>query len=355
MVQLHMGGGTPTFHDDSQLGEIITQLGRNFKLSESDDREFSIEVDPRTVDEERLIKLAEMGFNRLSIGIQDFDPVVQKAINRVQDKTHSLNLIEQGRKLGFKSISADLIYGLPFQSPQSFELTLDSLIEARPDRVAIYAYAHLPEMFRAQRMFKSEDLPDADTRLQMLKMSVEKMVSKGYVYIGMDHFSLPDDELARAQRNGDLQRSFPGYSTHKDCDLIGLGASAIGKVGHCYSQNHKDIKQWQLSIESGTLPVWRGITLQREDLIRATIIDSIMCHNKVIWSEIDERFNIECQEYFAREMLSLNYLSQDGLVLLSTECMDVTALGQFLVRSIAMVFDQYLPKETRHLGYTQVI
>jgi len=258
VIQLHFGGGTPTYHSDEQLRQIMEHLSRHFNLSRDEGREFSIEIDPRTVDEQRMAHLAAIGFNRVSMGIQDFDPAVQKAVNRIQDEAQTLALIEAAREHGFHSVSVDLIYGLPLQTATSFESTIDSVLRARPDRISVYNYAHLPHLFRAQRMINTDDVPPPEVRLQLLSSTTTRLVDAGYVYIGMDHFALPDDELSVAMREGTLQRNFQGYSTCRETDLVGMGVSAIGKIGNSFEQNYKDIASWQAAIEEGHLPTWRG-------------------------------------------------------------------------------------------------
>ena len=272
VIQLHFGGGTPTYYDDIQLKHVIEQLSRNFLLSRSASREFSIEIDPRTVNTERIAYLADIGFNRVSMGIQDFDPAVQKAVNRVQDQDQTLALIESARKHGFNSVSVDLIYGLPLQTAKSFEKTIDSVLSVRPDRLSVYNYAHLPHLFPAQRMINTDDVPSAEVRLQLLASTVTRLVDAGYVYIGMDHFALPDDELSLAMENGTLQRNFQGYSTCRETDLVGIGVSAIGRVGNSFVQNRKDIRDWQAAIDDGGLPVWRGLGLSGEDRLRRSTL-----------------------------------------------------------------------------------
>ncbi|MCP4045930.1 MAG: oxygen-independent coproporphyrinogen III oxidase, partial [Gammaproteobacteria bacterium] len=277
VIQLHFGGGTPTYYDDIQLKHIIETLSSNFLLSRSSSREFSIEIDPRTVNGERIAYLADIGFNRISMGIQDFDPAVQKAVNRIQDEEKTLRLIDAARESGFNSVSVDLIYGLPLQTAESFETTIDSVLTSRPDRLSVYNYAHLPHLFRAQRMIKAEQVPEPEVRLQLLDSTIKKLVDAGYIYIGMDHFALPDDELSLAMEDGSLQRNFQGYSTCRETDLVGMGVSAIGKVGNSFVQNRKDIRAWQAAIEGGDLPVWRGLSLSGEDKLRREIISAIMC------------------------------------------------------------------------------
>ena len=273
--QLHFGGGTPTFFDDEQLTELMTSLGSHFSLAENGGREFSIELDPRTVDPARLDRLWDLGFNRISLGVQDFEPAVQQAVNRVQSVEETLNLISHAQNLGIESISVDLIYGLPLQTPDSFGRTLDTVITARPDRLAVYNYAHLPQLFRSQRMIRDSDIPSPETKLALMELTISKLVDAGYVYIGMDHFALPDDELTLAQKAGRLQRNFQGYSTHRECDLVGLGVSSIGKIGDCYAQNLKTIPTWQAAVGAGELPIWRGVTLGTEDRLRRGIIESM--------------------------------------------------------------------------------
>ncbi len=355
VIQLHFGGGTPTFFSDTQLSDVMQKLAENFNLSSSSDREFSIEIDPRTVDPARLSHLADIGFNRLSMGIQDFDPAVQVAVNRVQDKQATLDLIQTARDAGFESVSVDLIYGLPLQSPESFGPTVEAVLLAKPDRIALYNYAHLPDLFRAQRLINPDDMPSPATRLALMQQSIERLSSEGYVYIGMDHFALPDDELAIARETGKLQRNFQGYSTRPDCDLVGLGVSAISKVGSSYAQNLKDIRDWQSAVDAGNLPIWRGISLDQEDLLRRRIIEDIMCKNKVCFADIESDFDIDFTAYFATEMEMLNRLSEDDLLVIKPGGIVATAKGLLLLRVIAMVFDEHLATGSRPGGYSKVI
>jgi oxygen-independent coproporphyrinogen-3 oxidase len=353
--QLHFGGGTPTFHSDEQLKALMEQLGRHFALSREDTREFSIEVDPRTVGTERLGVLAEMGFNRISLGIQDIDPKVQKAVNRIQDTKSTLDMIEGSRKLGFNSVSVDLIYGLPLQTVKSFTETIDTVVSARPNRLAVYNYAHLPHLFRAQRMIESDDIPSPDTKLKLMELTIERLIDSGYVYIGMDHFALPDDELTIAQKEGGLQRNFQGYSTRSGRDLVGLGVSSIGKVGDCYAQNIKDIQTWQTTVESGELPIWRGVALNTEDRLRRRVISSIMCHGEVRFESFEALFAIDFHEHFAPELLQLEQMEADGLLNMGDDCFNVTPPGRLLLRNIAMVFDEYLQKAAEKPRFSRVI
>jgi len=289
------------------------------------------------------------------MGIQDFDPAVQVAVNRVQDKQATLDLITAARGAGFESVSVDLIYGLPLQSPESFGPTIEAVLLAKPDRIALYNYAHLPQLFRAQRLINPDDMPSPATRLSLMQQSIERLSSEGYIYIGMDHFALPDDELAIARETGKLQRNFQGYSTRPDCDLVGLGVSAISKVGSSYAQNLKDIRDWQAAVDSGNLPIWRGISLDREDLLRRRIIEDIMCKNKVCFADIERDFDINFTAYFAAEMEMLNRLSEDDLLVIKPGEIVATAKGLLLLRVIAIVFDEHLATGSRPGGYSKVI
>jgi oxygen-independent coproporphyrinogen-3 oxidase len=355
VIQLHFGGGTPTFHTDDQLKTLMDVLGTHFSLSREDSREFSIEVDPRTVGTERLAVLADMGFNRISLGIQDIHPDVQKAVNRIQDTQSTLDMIEGSRKLGFNSVSVDLIYGLPLQTVESFTDTIDTVVAAKPNRLAVYNYAHLPHLFRAQRMIDAKDIPSPETKLKLMELTISKLIDSGYVYIGMDHFALPDDELTIAQREGGLQRNFQGYSTRRECDLVGLGVSSIGKVSDCYAQNIKDIQTWQAAVESGELPIWRGVRLNTEDRLRRRVIESIMCHGELDFETIEAMFAIDFHEHFAPELRNLEPMEEDGLLKMGGDSFSVTPSGRLLLRNIAMVFDEYLQQAEEKPRFSRVI
>jgi oxygen-independent coproporphyrinogen-3 oxidase len=355
VIQLHFGGGTPTYHGDEQLKRLMTQLGKQFSLSEDESREFSIEVDPRTISQDRLGHLADMGFNRISFGVQDIDPRVQKAVNRIQDPDATLEMVEQSRRLGFNSVSIDLIYGLPLQTVESFSHTIDTVVAARPDRLAVYNYAHLPHIFRAQRMIDANDIPSPETKLQLMELTIDRLTSLGYVYIGMDHFALPEDELTIAQREGGLQRNFQGYSTRRECDLVGLGVSAIGKVGDCYAQNHKDIPTWQAVVADGKLPIWRGVSLTTEDRLRRSVIESIMCHGQVYFHQFEANFAIDFHDHFALELSQLEQLESDGLIVMGDDEFRATPEGRLLLRSIAMIFDEYLALAQSEPKFSRVI
>ena len=355
VIQLHFGGGTPTFHNDEKLSRLMAQLEESFSLSTDQTREFSIEVDPRTVGLERLAKLAEMGFNRISLGVQDIDPKVQEAVNRIQDPEATLEMIDGSRNLGFNSVSIDLIYGLPLQTVESFGQTIDTVVNARPDRLAVYNYAHLPHIFRAQRMINSQDIPSPETKLELMELTIEKLTQSGYVYIGMDHFALPDDELTIAQREGGLQRNFQGYSTRRECDMVGLGVSAIGKVGDCYAQNLKDIPTWQSVVAEGKLPIWRGVSLNTEDRLRRSIIESIMCHGEVKFQQFESNFAIDFHDHFAFELGNLQQLEKDGLIEMGDDEFRATPEGRLLLRPVAMIFDEYLQAPESKPKYSRVI
>lgn len=355
VVQLHFGGGTPTFHDDKQLTALMAQLRKNFKLSKGDKREFSIEVDPRTMGDGRLARLAEMGFNRISLGVQDIEPKVQKAVNRIQDTQDTLDMVENSRKLGFNSVSVDLIYGLPLQTVESFSNTIDTIVAAKPNRLAVYNYAHMPHIFRAQRMINSEDIPSPETKLELMELTISKLTEQGYVYIGMDHFALPDDELTLAQKEGHLQRNFQGYSTRRQCDLVGLGVSAIGKVGDCYAQNLKDLPSWQSAVADGKLPIWRGVSLKTEDRLRRGIIESIMCHGEIDFEDLERNFSIDFNDHFALELDGISRLEKDGLLVINDDGFKATPEGRLLLRAIAMVFDEYLQPVQSAPRFSRVI
>ncbi|WPH23019.1 oxygen-independent coproporphyrinogen III oxidase [Variovorax paradoxus] len=337
--QLHLGGGTPTFLSDAELGELLAMLRESFDFIPGG--EWSIEIDPRTVDATRLANLAALGFNRLSFGVQDFDPEVQKAVHRIQPAHQVFGLMADARALGFKSINADLIYGLPRQNDASFERTMAQVCELRPDRIALYAYAHLPERFKPQRRIAAEDLPDAAARVRMLSRAIATLSDAGYVYIGMDHFALPDDPLAVAKRQGRLQRDFQGYSTQPEGDLVALGVSAIGRIGATYSQNAKTLESYHDLLDQGRLPVVRGLALARDDVLRRAVIMAVMCKGRVVFDAIGEAHRIDFRHYFAAEIAALGPLAAQGLVRVGDHDIEVTAQGWFVVRAIAMVFDRH--------------
>ena len=351
--QIHFGGGTPTFLSDDGLRELMGMLRSNFTLVPGG--EYSIEVDPRTVDASRLALLHELGFNRLSFGVQDFDPEVQKAVHRIQPAEQVFALVESARSIGFDSINVDLIYGLPKQTPDSFDCTLAQVAQLRPDRIALYAYAHLPDRFKPQRRIIWADLPMASSKVAMLSRSLEAFSSAGYVYVGMDHFALPEDALAIAKRQGRLHRNFQGYSTQPDCDLIGLGVSAIGRVGATYSQNAKTLDDYYDRLNQGRLPVIRGLALTRDDLVRRAVIMALMCQGELLFEPLETSWLIDFRKYFAPELEQLQEMEQQGLVKLSAEGIEVTAMGWYFVRGIAMVFDQYLQADKNRARFSRII
>jgi oxygen-independent coproporphyrinogen-3 oxidase len=351
--QLHLGGGSPTFLSDIELGELMAMLRRSFQFAAGG--EYSIEIDPRTVDAARLDTLAGHGFNRLSFGVQDFDSAVQKAVHRVQPADQVFALVEAARARSFDSVNVDLIYGLPRQSPESFDRTLEQVKALRPDRIALYAYAHLPERFKPQRRIDAGELPTAAAKVAMQSRSLTALREAGYVYVGMDHFALPDDALAIAKRQGRLHRNFQGYSTQPDCDLIGLGVSSIGRVGATYSQNAKTMEEYCDLLDHGRFPVVRGLALSRDDLVRRAVIMSIMCQGQVQFESINLAYLLDCKAYFAKELADLQTLVDQGLVVMDDAGIQVTADGWFFVRAVAMVFDRYLQTDRTRARFSKII
>ena len=351
--QLHFGGGTPTFLSDEELSRLMAAIRTRFELLPKG--EFSIEIDPRTVTRQRLAHLRALGLNRVSFGVQDFDAQVQQAVHRIQPFEQVEALMRDARELGFESINVDLIYGLPRQTPESFERTVRQVAGLRPDRIAMYGYAHLPTRFKPQRRIEPAELPSGGQRVGMLAQALAGFVSHGYQYIGMDHFALPDDPLAQAKRQGRLHRNFQGYSTQADCDLIGLGVSAISRVGPCYSQNAKTLDEYYDALRSNQLPVVRGLALTRDDLVRRAVIMSIMCHGRLSYESVALAHLIDVRSYFAVEIEALEGLARDGLVTLSEDGLEVTPLGWYFVRSVAMVFDRHLRADRNRERFSKVI
>ena len=340
--QLHFGGGTPTYFSDEQLRTVFEQIERCFGFAAAERREFSIEIDPRTVDTARLAQLVDLGINRISLGVQDFDPVVQAAVNRLQAPELTEALVRCGRHLGLRSISFDLIYGLPRQTVDGFGQTLDRVIAAQPDRIAIYGYAHLPSMFKAQRQIRTTELPDAETRLHLLQLAINKLVAVGYVHIGMDHFARPDDELVLAQEQNRLQRNFQGYSTRAGLDLVGVGMSSISRIGGAYSQNARGLGDYQAAIEAGTLATTRGLVLTQEDQLRAAVIERILCGRDVRYAALCSRFGVDVRRHLRPALAQLEQAAGDGLVELLPDRLRITPRGRYFLRVIAMPFDAYL-------------
>ena len=351
--QVHLGGGTPTFMSDDELRQLMVMLRQHFEFVPGG--EYSVEVDPRTVDAQRLAVLAELGFNRLSFGVQDFDPAVQKAVHRMQPAEQVFQLVDAARQLGFESVNVDLIYGLPLQTPESFDRTLAQVKRLRPDRVALYAYAHLPERFKPQRRIHAQELPAGAAKVAMLSRSLDALTDAGYVYIGMDHFALPGDALAVAKRQGRLHRNFQGYSTQADCDLIALGVSSIGRIGTTYSQNAKTLEEYADLLDQGHFPVVRGLALTRDDLIRRSVIMALMCQGHLHYESINLAWLVNFKTLFAQELIHLQELQAQGLVELSETGIQVTAKGWFFVRGVAMVFDRYLQADRNRTRFSKII
>ncbi len=347
VVQLHWGGGTPTYLAVDEQWQLMEMFQKHFRFAGDDEGEFSIEIDPRTVTVDGIKALREMGFNRLSFGVQDFDEQVQVAVNRVQSTEETQLAIETGRELGFHSISVDLIYGLPLQTTQSFARTLDKIIALSPDRIAVFNYAHLPHIFAAQRKIKDGILPSAQRKLNLLELSIRKLMEAGYVFIGLDHFAKPDDSLVKHQNARTLYRNFQGYSTFSECDLFGFGVSAISQVGDSYSQNAKDSETYYRMLEADAFPTVRGIELNADDKIRRKVITEIMCNMAIDWDALSAVLAIDARDYFADEIQRLQPLHDDGLLVLDRAGFTVTAPGRLLIRNIAMLFDRYLPKASK--------
>ena len=355
--QLHLGGGTPSLLADEQLAGLWHGLHDSFNLARGGELEASIEVDPRTVTPARMGALAELGFNRASFGIQDFDPEVQAAVNRLQDQEHCLAVIRAAQEAGFESVSVDLIYGLPRQTLAGFGATLDSIVAVRPGRVSVYAYAHLPQLFKAQRQIDEHELPGPELRLQLLALAVEKLTAAGYEYIGMDHFALPDDELAVARRDGTLQRNFQGYSTHAGLDLVGLGLSAISHVGRVFAQNAKTLHEYYTALDAGRLAIVGGLVQSDDDRLRADAINRLMCYGEIDYVGLGRSHHVDFEQYFASELRRLEPLATDGLVALEPGRLRVLPPGRYLLRNLAMQFDAYLPgaRPRGGAGYSRAI
>lgn len=345
--QLHFGGGTPTFLSHVELRQLMASLRKHFTLLDDDSGDYGIEIDPREADWSTMGLLRELGFNRVSLGVQDLDPAVQRAINRLQSLEQTRTLIEAARTLQFRSINLDLIYGLPKQTPEGFARTVEEIIHLQPDRLSVFNYAHLPERFMPQRRIDSSELPAPAAKLEMLRNTIEQLTNAGYRYIGMDHFALPDDELAIAQEEGTLQRNFQGYTTHGHCDLIGLGVSAISQIGDLYSQNSSDLQTYQQSLSSAQLATQRGLVCNRDDRIRRAVIQQLICHFELDFEQIENDFGIDFRGYFVEEWPALQALQRDGLIALDGNGIRVQPAGRLLVRSVCMVFDAYLTQHSQ--------
>jgi len=355
VTQLHWGGGTPTFLSPAEMTELMHHTARHFHLLDADRGEYSIEIDPRTVDASTVGLLRGLGFNRMSLGVQDFDPRVQVAVNRVQSVEQVRAVTEAAREFGFRSISYDLIYGLPYQDVSTFSRTLEQVIELRPDRLSVFNYAHLPARFKTQRQINEAALPPAAEKLKILERTIRSLQGAGYVYIGMDHFARPDDELAVAQRSGELHRNFQGYSTQRDADLVGMGLSSIGQVDNCFVQNSKVMADYAEAIQAGRLPIDRGYELDADDRVRRDVIMEIACQNGVEFAGIEKTHGIRFSDYFATELQSLADLQADGLVALGARRLDVTPRGRLLLRTVCMAFDKHLRQAEARPAFSRII
>ena len=353
VTQLHLGGGTPTFLSHEELRQLMDSVRSRFTLVPHG--EYSIEVDPRKVDFDTVKLLADLGFNRMSVGVQDFDGDVQAAVNRLQSFDETKLVIDAARATGFKSISLDLIYGLPKQNIISFNRTLEQVLALSPDRISLYSYAHLPGLFKPQRRIAIVDMPTSDNKLQILQLAIRRLTEAGYVYIGMDHFAKPGDELTTAQRQGRLHRNFQGYSTQAECDLLAFGVSAIGKIGPVYSQNVKSLDEYYDALDRDELPVLRGVELTADDLLRRSIIQALMCHFELSIESIEIAHLIKFDEYFEEEIQDLRAMEEAGLVEVGDKWISVMPAGRLLVRGIAMVFDRYLRADRERARYSKVI
>lgn len=353
VTQLHWGGGTPTFLDRQQVSRLVGLLKQHFNVT--DDAEMSIEVDPREMALDMIDHLRSLGFNRLSMGVQDFNKAVQARVNRVQDEEVIFSLMARAREQGFRSTSIDLIYGLPLQTPDSFAWTLERVVALNPDRLSVFNYAHLPALFAAQRKIKEDELPSARQKLDILQQTIATLTQQGYHYIGMDHFAKPQDELAVAQRDGKLHRNFQGYTTQGDSDLLGLGVSAISMVGDSYAQNQKDLNSWYSSVEQQGNGLWRGVALTRDDCLRRDVIKTLICHFSLEFAATEAQWGICFHDYFAEDLALLKPLIADGLVEQTTTGLEVTGIGRLLVRNICMCFDRYLRQKVRQQQFSRVI
>ncbi len=353
--QLHWGGGTPTFISHDEMRELMAVTRKHFNLHDDDSGEYSIEIDPREVSRDSIKLLRELGFNRMSLGVQDFNPAVQKAVNRIQSREETMTALTSAREENFKSISVDLIYGLPLQTVESFDKTLDELIEISPDRVSVFNYAHLPERFKPQRRINESELPSAAAKLEIFKHCMEKLTNAGYVYIGMDHFAKPDDELTIAQKNGELYRNFQGYATHADCDLIGIGITSIGTIANSFAQNVRTMDEYNAKIDQGELAIFRGVEIDDDDLIRREAIMQLICHFKLNFANVEQRFNINFNDYFADELQRYQTMVDDGLIVMDGHSITVTDRGRLLIRNICMVFDRYIKPDEETQRFSKLI
>lgn len=353
--QLHWGGGTPTFISDDQMIELMNKTREHFNLRDDDQGDYSIEIDPREANPDTIKVLRDIGFNRISLGVQDVHEEVQKAVNRVQPTEQTQAVLDTAREHGFKSINMDLIYGLPHQTEDSFRETLDTVIAMNPDRLSVFNYAHMPDRFRSQKHIDASTLPSPETKLAILENTINTLLNAGYAYIGMDHFAKPDDELALAQQNGQLHRNFQGYTTHADCDLVAMGVSSISQIGRVYYQNEHDITSYTKAVEERNFAVKRGVVMNDDDVLRGEVIKQLICHFELDTAKIEKRFAINFSNYFAAEQEELAQFAQDGLITVSNGVIRVTPAGRLLIRRICMAFDAYIPKKQVTNGFSRII
>lgn len=338
--QLHWGGGTPSFLSQEQMNRLMAQIYRRFDFV--DDAEISIELDPRETSREQIAMLADLGFNRASFGVQDFDPGVQAAVNRIQPLAMTQTAYETARKCGFRSVNFDLIYGLPLQTASTFDRTLEQVVALKPDRISLFNFAYVPWLKKHQTRIVADDLPSTETRLEILSTAVDRLQDSGYAYIGMDHFALPDDELSRAQKDGSLRRNFQGYSTRGGSELIGFGATSIGEFTDGYAQNTKSLLEYYRALSNGMLPTERGIILTRDDRIRKAVIRQLITGMELHFSEIEHACDINFTEYFGKELGELRQFEDAGMLTLTDHSIRVETSGRFVIRNICMVFDAHL-------------
>lgn len=352
--QIHWGGGTPTFISDSEMSLLMKSTRRLFKLADDAQGEFSIEIHPGRVSIQTMAHLRQLGFNRVSMGIQDFDTRVQNAVNRFNSQEQVANLVQALRRQNYRSISMDLIYGLPLQTCHSLKQTLNKVIDLSPERLSVFNYAHLPHLFKSQKLIREEDLPSPAQKLEMLHQCIEQLQSAGYIYIGMDHFAKPGDELVLAQERGDLQRNFQGYSTHGDCDLLAFGVSSISKINHVYVQNAKDLNRYQQHLDQSLLPIEKGFSLNSEDQLRAFVINQLICHFHLDFALVMREFGVDVSHHFQYELTQLQPMVEDGLISIGHNQLQVHNSGRMLIRRICMVFDEYL-NNSQQIRYSKII
>ncbi len=355
VVQIHWGGGTPTFLENDVIRDIFETLKNNFNVPEGDEGEFSIEVDPRTVDSDRIAQLRSIGFNRISFGVQDFDGEVQKAVNREHSTELIIKSINAARDNNYHSINIDLMYGLPRQTLESYRKTIQTTIDASPDRIAVYNYAHMPDMFKPQRRIDENELPLPEEKLKILQMTIEQLQQAGYVYIGMDHFAKKTDDLVKAQEKGTLHRNFQGYSTHANCDIVAMGITAIGRIGDNYSQNVRTIEEYESCLNEQKIPVFRGLELEADDVMRREIINSLMCNNQLDIKRLEQKWGIKFNHYFESALVHLRGMAGNGLLEMNDELISVTPSGRLLARTICMEFDRYLQESKKEQHFSRVI